>query len=894
MQEHNGQPQLKCYQDKWWLAPACRSNPNRCIAVVTGGNGWGLNYIAQQAYFHNMPLALATAASYNDYLVLNKDQGSALYWWLPDPSFALDDPAAVEFPPENPSEYRQGIYRTMAARSKLLTAVAAGLEDAADRVYGLADHLRLSDSNVADMMRFVAAGGSTWESACEWLKANPTFWAEWVPDKTVCAQGKGMVDLQGQFVFLREEAVDCGICPQGRASKKMDVSRACSLCPEGHFQSTFGTTECQACEAGTVSSTQGASQCEQCGLGKYVSQPGRSTCELCGGGEETWTTSQEIEGEVLQILGATSESSCTCKDGSFLWQGRCESCSEGSECRGNEIQLLPGYFSSSESPGSVYHCKEGFCPGGSPGTCAAGRDARSLACSQCIKGHRPAGDGECERCASRDYVVLAFTIISIIAGVAFLHVALMRETVANQTGALVVVSSSLTQLVTVLQMLAVIGRFNIDWREPLRSILVLLEIISFDPDMLSIGCLGNMAPVSLFSLQVLLIPLLTFIAFLVHLGYLLLSRSKTFEAKHLLRTIGTMFLIFFIMLFSLLMSPFQCSWHPNGLSTLNDYGAVYCNGQDEHLQMFFIGGFACLMPLAFTALCTWIVIWEIPRRLARSDARFLDSCSFLVKRFRPGAEISSVLFLMRNASLVLTVVVYSTSGQLMLFSLILYLNLFLVAYFKPWRFLVCNLLEGALLCGMLVILDIGGITVKESNTTMSSMVLGLFLGLMGLAIFGAIGFGVGKHFQQKYRKQFRFFLCHQKVAAGCMARLLKMELETRLPGTKTFIDCDDLNDLTRLFSYVAQDTETFLIMGSPAILTRKWCVGEMVTGRRHGVKTLLLAWPEYVPPDEHFIANYANVVPDIRELAKYGISLTDVEETFRCLDEKCKGLVYSM
>ena len=34
-----------------------------------------------------------------------------------------------------------------------------------------------------------------------------------------------------------------------------------------------------------------------------------------------------------------------------------------------------------------------------------------------------------------------------------------------------------------------------------------------------------------------------------------------------------------------------------------------------------------------------------------------------------------------------------------------------------------------------------------------------------------------------------------------------MELELRNPGTKTFIDCDDLTDLTRLFSYVGQDSE---------------------------------------------------------------------------------------
>ena len=39
------------------------------------------------------------------------------------------------------------------------------------------------------------------------------------------------------------------------------------------------------------------------------------------------------------------------------------------------------------------------------------------------------------------------------------------------------------------------------------------------------------------------------------------------------------------------------------------------------------------------------------RATMRSDARFLESCSFLIRRFRPGAEIASVLFLIRPALL---------------------------------------------------------------------------------------------------------------------------------------------------------------------------------------------------------------------------------------------------
>eukprot|EP00913_Durusdinium_trenchii_P032194 g30146.t1 len=53
------------------------------------------------------------------------------------------------------------------------------------------------------------------------------------------------------------------------------------------------------------------------------------------------------------------------------------------------------------------------------------------------------------------------------------------------------------------------------------------------------------------------------------------------------------------------------------------------------------------MPIFFLAVCTWIVTVELPRRVARSDAQFLSSCSFLTKRFRPGMEIASVFFLIR-------------------------------------------------------------------------------------------------------------------------------------------------------------------------------------------------------------------------------------------------------
>eukprot|EP00913_Durusdinium_trenchii_P007890 g7402.t1 len=274
--------------------------------------------------------------------------------------------------------------------------------------------------------------------------------------------------------------------------------------------------------------------------------------------------------------------------------------------------------------------------------------------------------------------------------------------------------------------------------------------------------------------------------------------------------------------------------------TLKRYKTVYCNLADDHLAMLLIGGFACSMPIIFLVVVTWTVMLELPRRIARSDTQFLAACGFLIKRFRPGMEMASPFWgvaawhllgyccgISGNACVALCPVVSNRPGQLLMMSIILYVNTVMVAFFQPWRFLICNVLDNVLLGGMMVILILGSIAVQESVPQEMSTVALVFLVLMGLCILGSICYGAYKYFQQKYRKQFRYFLCHQKNAAGSMARLLKMELEKRLPGTKTFIDCDDLNDLTRLFSYVGQDTQTFLVLCSPDILTRKWCVGEM-------------------------------------------------------------------
>jgi hypothetical protein len=151
------------------------------------------------------------------------------------------------------------------------------------------------------------------------------------------------------------------------------------------------------------------------------------------------------------------------------------------------------------------------------------------------------------------------------------------------------------------------------------------------------------------------------------------------------------------------------------------------------------------------------------------------------------------------------------------------------------------------------------------------------------AIVSAAAQSAARHILSKLHKQFHFFLCHHKASTACWARLLKMELRSRGSSFTAFLDSDNLTDLTQLFSYVSHDVKTFVVLGSSQILTRKWCLGEMVIARLEKVDTVLLTFPGFELPDEQFMKLYHKLVPDIGDFASYGFGIAEVRETLHWL-----------
>ena len=102
--------------------------PTKLLVLLYLGWWCWLEEMIQQAFFHNMPLAFATAQHEpeNYYISLSRELQSLLYWWMPDTTFTLENPSRVIFPAHSPAEYAKQIFKTQQGDVDLTKWAAAG------------------------------------------------------------------------------------------------------------------------------------------------------------------------------------------------------------------------------------------------------------------------------------------------------------------------------------------------------------------------------------------------------------------------------------------------------------------------------------------------------------------------------------------------------------------------------------------------------------------------------------------------------------------------------------------------------------------------------------------------------------------------------------------------
>ncbi|CAK0909838.1 unnamed protein product [Prorocentrum cordatum] len=544
-------------------------------------------------------------------------------------------------------------------------------------------------------------------------------------------------------------------------------------------------------------------------------------------------------------------------------------------------------FSTADDPGSIFECFDDRsfmrCPGGNPGDCGSHRLNTSLACLKCEPGMAPDGNGQCTVCRETSLLIpVGAAVTAVFVLIAAYHF-IATEKRAEQNNLRVLAVSVAGQLLAVMQILAVCATLAVSWPSPFSFVLAIAKAFAFEVEILRFACIVDPSPVWDYSMKIVLFFFVVAAMFVVHLVYSALCyKRKDYSANTVfVGTLGTIVMACFIIISMTIFSPFRCMVHPNGVMTVQSVPEVVCYDSDEHGEMIMVGFLASSIPVGFLVMVAWAV-WQLPYRMAKGNAEFLQMFSFLFFRFRPASYWYVFFLLSRNLAVALVPLVPNVTGQLFVMFVIMCSSAMVSAVAMPWRISMASMLDVFVAIVLLFVVYMGAlladlvdrIVVAWLATIMCAGIVVFFLLILTYVL-------IRRH-QLRQRKTFQFFLCHHKVSAGAFCRLLKVHLlKDRRTRGFVFLDADYLEDLNKLFSYVSSETETLAALCTKELLTRPWCAGELTTARLTSIDVVLIVFPCFEWPTEDFISNYQEFVPGVNGLTGFGISVDMVQKTLR-------------
>jgi len=274
-----------------------------------------------------------------------------------------------------------------------------------------------------------------------------------------------------------------------------------------------------------------------------------------------------------------------------------------------------------------------------------------------------------------------------------------------------------------------------------------------------------------------------------------------------------------------------------------------------------------LMPITFGVIAVKAVL-ELPKRLKRGDAQFLRTYFFLFSRFRMECYWYVLLMTGRNMLVALVPALPDVTLQWCVLSLLSLASLVVATTIRPWRCAEANHLDIFLTIGLLVEMGVAALVIEGTDLSfLGWCAFVVAVGLLGGILF--FGFSIAMH-RFRQGKAFQYFLCHHKHGAGNFARLLKLHLLAhKHTQRKVFVDSDDLEDLSKLFSLVRNETERLILLGSRDVLRRSWCVGEVTVAMVNEVPINILSWPDFPQIDACAIDKYVEAANS--QLAQHGI-----------------------
>jgi len=686
----------------------------------------------------------------------------------------------------------------------------------------------------------------------------------------------------------------CDDCPAGTAQAK-PASLHCDQCPPG--QSSRGKSHrdhCSQCEPGQEAPESSSERCNVCARGFYSQAEGAKTCSKCPGGQTT------------RDVGATSSEQCICGSGTYLvtpnynvpvdrllranasGQPHCISCPAGLDCPGgNDAPLQqPGYWASAgdiESHYSVTHCRNKLeCPGGPIGGCASGRQGR--ACNSCQNWFRKdGGNGTCSPCQGSNVLPMVILLVLVVLASCALYAMATKMDICRQNLEQMTVLITAGQLIMVFQMLSAIRHMKINWVDPARQFIHLFSVFSLDLDILNLSCvISKDSPIFSFIVQLLAYPIFMMTLLLT---WLVVSRSRLIDLDALFNVNGLVLLTLYMTLTLVALLPFQCIGNPNNTSTMLTEPGLVCWGSGEHAIMAAAGTLGILLyPVSILTICIRATIMYPSYIRSGHGLSMVGRYRFLFNRFRPDCYSYGVIYLARNTMLTLIPVLFvgSPAFQLVSLSCVLLGGMLLQIRFWPWRTESANISDMILAPTVVLFLVSAAplIEMEADRHSQESLLSWMICAAMAFMIFVFLVVASRSLYRRLLLKQaYTAFICHHKSAAGSLARFTKTMISKHSPD-KVFLDSDQLHDLDTLFETVRSQTKHLVLLLTPQVMTRVWCVGEMATAFCNGIPIVPVSCDGCMPPDALKMEGIINSWSDEEKqlLLGYGISMDLVKQ----------------
>ncbi|CAK0804184.1 unnamed protein product, partial [Prorocentrum cordatum] len=577
---------------------------------------------------------------------------------------------------------------------------------------------------------------------------------------------------------------------------------------------------------------------------------------------------------------ATDKESCKCAEGTYLMEGGgldgpCAVCPEGMQCAfgstfsnffavdgrvkaaSDDDHPFPvveeGYMTRLDDLLRVFKCPvKNHCPGGAPATCARGRDSGEVACARCEDYTYEDGD-ECHACETNaTWLVVLACVIAVVA-VCVGTISVNRNLLMQTSSTLMCVIMA-SQMFLGLQTFSVYTFFSLEWFEPLRGMLNIMSLISFDLKALRISCSMGSNPTSNYALRQFVAPLAIpwiFATLLVKKHF----DPQTRHVREAVNTIGTVFQVFFISIVLSATAPLVFYDHPNdaGSSLVSDPAVLYFESSD-HYAMLAVGILAMAMvPLPFLSFVLYGTLMYPKYAVSvGADTHFFGFASFrfLFFRFKPSRYYYGLIMLVRNLLLCLVPVIIESdvAAQVIFTSILILATMVVQVELAPWKVAAANYADAACSSTLLMILICGAtaanVSVENSSIpAFASVLVGFFFAV------GVVAIMASAYYYFKPFPMYPFFICHHRVGAQAQARLLKMLLTSKT-GRPVLTDTDDLTELDSLFDTVKTQVHHLVVYLTRDTLSRPWCAGEIVTALMWRKQITAVVTDSFVPPNE--------------------------------------------